>query len=220
MALENSLTQPDNSNSEISFDDFLKLISDFGITLTDHLKIISDAVRRSYRIYRLRFNRADMEDIVQSIVLLLIKDDCRALRSFKGLSSLETWQQTIANHETIRFYRGKKDMMSLEDLSPAEQAYPPSQEDEVLHHEIVHKLTKGQRKLLELILLGLKTNEIAERNGTDPDSVSRSKSRLRNKIGTLLKSKVMLDQTLRKNESLWRPAGQAAECCVSQKSEL
>lgn len=180
---------PDNPNSEISIDDLLKLISDSDISFDDFLKLISNAAQRSCRRYRSYSNRDDVEDIAQSIVLSLIKNDCRGLRSYGSRSPLKAWLQPIANHETFHFYCRQKDAISLEDLSPDDQAYPPSQDDKVLHDEIAHKLTKGQRKLLELIRQGLRTNEIAERMEIESDSVSRSKNRLRDKIGKLLKSK-------------------------------
>jgi len=168
MAPGNSMPQADNPNSEISFDDFPKLISVSALSPDDLLKLIFGAVCRSYRKYHLCFNRADMEDIAQSIALLLIRDDYRVLQSFNGRSSLETWLQKIANHGTIRFYRGRNGMVSLEDLSPDNRTYPPSQDDKVLCDEIAHKLklTKGQQELLELIYHGLKTGEIAKRRGT------------------------------------------------------
>lgn len=191
MGAENS-PSPGKMDSVISFDDILRLISDSNISLDDFLKLVYNAAQRSCRVYCRYYNQGDVEDIAQSIVLSLIKDDNRGLRSFNRRSSLKVWLQTIANHEAFHFYRGlyrgQWTAISLEDLSPDEQAYPPSQDDEVFHDEIVRKLTKGQQILLKLMLLGLKTNEIAERNGTNPDSVSRSKSRLRDKIGNLLKS--------------------------------
>jgi DNA-directed RNA polymerase specialized sigma24 family protein len=121
----------------------------------------------------------------------LIKDGCRVLQSFDGRSSLETWLQKIANHKTIRFYRGRNGAMRLEDLSPDDRTCPLSQDDNVLCDEIAHKLklTKGRRELLELIYQGLKTGEIAKLRGTKPDSISKDKRRLFDKIGKLLKSK-------------------------------
>lgn len=180
--------RPGEPNSEISFDDFLKLIFDSDISPDDFLKLLYNAARRSCRSYRSYFNEGDVEDIAQSIALLLIQHNYRGLRSFKSHPSLKAWLQTIANRETSHFYRGRRIAVSLEDLSPDDQAYPPNQEDKILCDGIASKLTKRQRKLLELMLLGLKTNEIAERNGIDPDSVSKSKSRLRDKVDKLLQS--------------------------------
>jgi DNA-directed RNA polymerase specialized sigma24 family protein len=173
MVPENSPQQPENSNSEVSCDYILHFLSDYGLSLDEFLKLISDAARRAFRIYHLRFNQADIEDIAQSIALLLLKDDCHVLRSFGGRSSPESWLQKIANHKTIRFYRRQKGMMSLNDLSHNDCAYSTSHDDKVLWDEIVYKLklTKGQLELLELIYQGLKTKEIAERRGTKPDSV-------------------------------------------------
>ncbi|HEU0174257.1 MAG TPA: sigma-70 family RNA polymerase sigma factor [Blastocatellia bacterium] len=190
MASENSLSQPDNPNSEISFDDLLKLIFGSAISPDDFLRLLYEATRRSCRIYRRYFNEDDVEDIAQSIALSLIKHDYHGLLSINNRSSLKAWLQTIANHETFQFYRSQRASISLEDLSLDEQAYPPSQDDKVLYNEIAYndKLTGGQRNLLELMFLGMKTNEIAEQYGIDPGSVSKSKSRLRNKVGKLLKS--------------------------------
>jgi RNA polymerase sigma factor (sigma-70 family) len=179
----------DNPDSKISFDDHLKVIMDSDFSSDDFLKLLYNAVRRSCRNYYGYSIQSDVDDIVQSIALSLIKDDYHGLHSFNNRSSPKTWLQTIANHETSRFYRGRRFAISLEDLPPNEQTYSPSQGDKLLYDEIARKLTMGQKKLLELMILGLKTSEIAERNGTDPNSVSKSKIRLRNKIIKLLKSK-------------------------------
>jgi RNA polymerase sigma factor (sigma-70 family) len=178
----------DEPNSEISFDDLLKLIFGSDISPADFLKLLYDAARRSCRNYRRYYNEDDMEDLAQSIALSLIKHGYRGLRSFKGHSSAKAWLQTVADRETLHFYSGQRTAISLEDLSPDDQAYPPVQFDRALRNGIARRLTKSQRELLELMLLGLRTNEIAECNGINPDSVSRSKSRLLDKIDKLLKS--------------------------------
>jgi RNA polymerase sigma factor (sigma-70 family) len=193
--IDNFSSRPVDLKSGITLDDILKLISDFDTSTDDFLKLFSDAVRRAYRVYNVLPNRHDMEDIAQSIVMLLIKNDCRILRSFESRSSLETWLQVIANREVVRFHRRQKDMISLEDLAPGDQVYTPNHDDKVLHDEIIHKLTRGQRKLLDLIIHGLNTAEIAERIGIEPDSVSRNKHRLRNKVSKLLRYRGRRNET-------------------------
>ena len=153
------------------------------------LKFVSNAVRRAYRIYGYSPNREDVKDLAQAIAVLLIKDDCRVLRSFEHRSSLETWLWTIAKHVALRFFSGQKSMESLEEESPDDFVCQPEMEAEVLIEEIKESLTPRGRKLFEFKLEGLRTREIAERMNTKEDSVDEATRRLRNKIRKLLESR-------------------------------
>ncbi|MCI0662549.1 MAG: hypothetical protein L0220_15880 [Acidobacteria bacterium] len=112
MAL-NDLQPPDGSNSET------------------FRKLVSAAVGRAYWFYGHCSNPADVDDLTQSIILSLIKDDEQGLHSFKHLTSEKRWLQAIANHAVLRFFRGQKDLVSLKDLTPDDSACPPNQEIEL-----------------------------------------------------------------------------------------
>jgi RNA polymerase sigma factor (sigma-70 family) len=166
------------------------------ISVEDLLKTISKTVRRAYLKYDRHPNQHDMEDAVHSIVFSLLKNNCHALRSFEHRSSKETWLQKVANHYVCRILRRQKDMVNVEELSPDDLAYQQVQEMEVgfkemrvLLGEILGEFTRRERELLELLLLDLHTSEISKRMGIKPDSISKSKLRLSNKIRKVLNSR-------------------------------
>jgi len=187
MAL-NNLQSPDDPNSGVSIEEILKPISsDF--TIEGLLKLISNEVRHSYRIYGHSPNPEDVKDLTQAIAILLTKDDCRILSSFEHRSLLETWLRAIARHCVLRFLQGQRNMESLEGQSPDDFVYQPTQEAELLIGEIKESLTPRERKLFEFLLQKMKRKEIAERMNIEEDSVHKAIRRLRDKIRKCLESK-------------------------------
>ncbi|MGH9835828.1 MAG: RNA polymerase sigma factor, partial [Blastocatellia bacterium] len=149
----NESQSPDGPNFEVSIDDLLKLISP-ELTIEGFLKLISEAAHYAYRIYGHSPNPEDVKDLAQAIAILLIKDDCRVLRSFEHRSSLDAWLRAIARHAVLRFFPGQKSTESLEDQSPDDFVCQPEMEVEVLIEEIKESLTPRGRKLFEFKLEG------------------------------------------------------------------
>ncbi len=184
----NESQSPDNLNSEVSIEEVLKLISP-DLTVEGLLKLISNAVRWAYKTYGRNTNPQDVEDLSQAIAILLIKDDCRVLRSFEQRSSLDAWLRVIAKHAALRFFPRQKSAESLEDQSPDDFVYQPEMELKVLIGEIKESLTPRGRRLFEFKLEGLRTKEIAKRMNIEEGSVDKATGRLRNKIRKLLESR-------------------------------
>lgn len=181
MASNNSQS-PDHPNPETSIPDLLKLIS--------------AAVRRAYKIYHHCLNTADIDDITQSIALSLVKKYGHDLRSFERLLFERKWLLVVAKRATLRFWRGQKDLVSLEHMAPDDFACPPSQEEQVfleemnkLLDELVGELTGRKRQLIELMSQELDDEEMAERMGIKVRSVYKARQRLREKITMLSESK-------------------------------
>ncbi|MGH9847457.1 MAG: RNA polymerase sigma factor, partial [Blastocatellia bacterium] len=152
------------------------------VSIEDFWPLIPNAVRNAFRHYHHYFNQDEAKDIVQEIALLLLKDDRHVLRSFKGKSSKETWLQSVVNRRVQNSFRGRKNEASLDDATSDDIACPPTQEGEVWVEEMKSLIAKGAGKLTareqqlgDMILQGLRTEEIARRTGIKPDSVSKSK---------------------------------------------
>jgi RNA polymerase sigma-70 factor (ECF subfamily) len=140
------------------------------------------------------------EDIFQEVLLKLLADDCRALRSFEGRAQTSTWLARIAINATIDAVRRKR---ARRELSPEEDADTgrESSTEEILKRipvdarileEISSKDLAGQ--LLErmdeadvLVLRmyfysGLKEREIADLLDVPLNTLSSRKSRALEKL--------------------------------------
>jgi RNA polymerase sigma factor (sigma-70 family) len=141
---------------------------------------VSKAVRR---VYRHPTNQCEIEDITQDVLVLLMENDYHRLRSFDGLSKIETWMHTIVRHCVGQYLwkrRWEKENVSLDDLSPDALSYHPTQEkmliDEDEYQAILSSLPERGKLLMQLALQGLKTEEIAKELGIKISSVYREKS--------------------------------------------
>jgi RNA polymerase sigma-70 factor (ECF subfamily) len=52
-------------------------------------------------------SEADVEDVLQTLFLKLMEEDCRRLRSFQGRSKLSTWLVAVARREALDFLEKK-----------------------------------------------------------------------------------------------------------------
>jgi len=95
-------------------------------------------------------SRDEMEDICQEIILLLVEEDYRRLRSFnEQRSSLQTWLTAIAKHQLSKRFRRRKPVESLEDLPPNSLPYQPTQEEEIQKDEWRKKVRAAYTSLNE-----------------------------------------------------------------------
>ena len=165
--------------------------------ILDPLELISAAVRRAYRIYHHRLDPDNIDDITQSIALSLVKKYGTDLRLLEHLLSERKWLLVVAKHAALRFWRGQKELVSLEHMAPDDFVISPNQEEQVfleemnkLLDELAGDLTGRERRLLGLMSQGLDAEEIAERmGGIKVGSVYKLRQRLRAKITKLSESK-------------------------------
>jgi RNA polymerase sigma-19 factor, ECF subfamily len=144
---------------------------------------VSKAVRHAYRHPT---NPNEIEDITQDVLLKLIEDDYRRLRSFDGRSKIETWLHTIVKNYVGHYFwsrRWEKESVSLDELSADALSYRPTQEKMIIDeevrktlHEIINRMPERRKLLMELLLQGLKTEEIAKELGIKITSVYSEKS--------------------------------------------
>ncbi|MCI0664322.1 MAG: sigma-70 family RNA polymerase sigma factor [Acidobacteria bacterium] len=150
-------------------------------------------------VYRacLRYGHYPLSDEVvelsQDVFLHLIEDKCRRLKSYDHRASLEIWLQSVVNRFVLGYLQNRKRYVSLEDAPPQVFVYQSGQEEKVLFEErlellngVAGKLSKGERKLLELLCLDIPTDEIGMEMRIKTQSVYRYKSVLFNKLRNLL----------------------------------
>ena len=139
--------------------------------------------------------RMESEAIVQQVILLLIDRDYYTLRSFKRLSSLQTWLFTIVRRYLVRQIQRQSREMSLEDLPKASLSAQPEQEKKLIAEEetkrlsvAVNKLTDRERKLFQLLCMdGLSASEIAKEMGIKLESVYSRRSALIVKVRRMIR---------------------------------
>jgi len=158
---------------------------------------LSQKVSRAVRhVYRHPTNQCEIEDITQDVLILLIENDYHRLRSFAGLSKLETWMYTIVRHcvgQHLWKRRWENATVSVDDLSTDALTYQPTQEKTLIDedeckalHAIISSLPERRKLLMELVLQGLKTEDIAKELGIKISSVYREKSIQLNELRKLV----------------------------------
>jgi RNA polymerase sigma factor (sigma-70 family) len=157
---------------------------------------VSKAVRR---VYRNPTNPDEIEDLTQDVLVLLIENDYSRLRSFAGLSKIETWMYTIVRHcvgHHLQKRRCENDTVSVDDLSPAALIYQPIQEKMLIGEDerkalqaIINSLPERRKLLMELALQGLKSGEIAKEMRIKISYTYSEKSALFKEIRELLEGR-------------------------------
>jgi RNA polymerase sigma factor (sigma-70 family) len=151
------------------------------------------------RIYRRRTNQGEIEDLTQDVLVKLIEDNYSRLRSFAGRSKIETWLYTVVRHcigQYLSRRRREEENVGVGDLSPNALYYQATQEKTLIDEgewralqEIISRLPERKRLLLQLVILGLKPEEIAEEMGIKIGSVYAEKSALFKEVRELLEGR-------------------------------
>ncbi len=158
------------------------------------LPLLDGVVRTACLRYQHYPTDEDIERFSQRMILLLLEDDFRRLRSFEQRSSFHTWLQTLANHYVSRFLRHERRLMALDELPADFSHQAPTQDDEIWEMEkmklldkATKRLTKRERQLLALLRQdGLTSADIAQKMRIKTESVYRAKNELITKLQRLL----------------------------------
>lgn len=156
---------------------------------------IRSAARVACSSYRYRASNSEIDDICQEIIILLIDDDYRRLRSFDSeKSSLKWWLKAVVTHHVSNRIRREQRAESLDDLGPESIACEPLQEKKAIFIDrqerlrwAISKLTLREQQLLEhLIKHKMSAAEAARVMGVKVDSVYRRKHALIKKLQKLI----------------------------------
>ena len=160
----------------------------------------------------LRISREDIEDLVQGVLLALIKNDYKKLREFERRSSFSTWLNTVALNAVIdlirsrRFRNGKKttsldnpvtdspDALLLGDLIAdiGPMAYDSLERKWLLESVREAKaacLDEEERLIIDLWSMRRTQNEIAALMSLNSDTVATKIHRSKMKLKDFLKEK-------------------------------
>lgn len=163
--------------------------SDMEQLFLDIIPLIPAVVRQACQSLNHHPDQMEFDGLVSRITLLLLDKDFHTLRSFGNDSKPQTWLFTIAKRLIRRRLKAQKRELPLEDLPPDSFTTQPdqekkliSEEKEKLLHVVIGKLTERERKLFDLILQGVKAEEMAKELGIRRESVYPMKSALIKKL--------------------------------------
>jgi RNA polymerase sigma-70 factor (ECF subfamily) len=153
------------------------------------------ALMRGATIALRKFRSADAENldnVQQQVYVELLRDDRKALRSFRGKSDLEGWVSIIAMRTAFHLMRSRKPEVPLAEFLPAEATPAPGESAE--RSEFLDRLDAAFRKLGELDMRLLRLSyfeqksykEIADDLGLPLNSVSPMLIRAKEKLKKLL----------------------------------
>jgi RNA polymerase sigma factor (sigma-70 family) len=81
--------------------------------------------------YQGGIRKDESDDLSQQIILKLIEDDCRRLRSFKRHSSFKTWLQQVVNHHVYKSLCRRKQAENLDEIDQRALIYLPPQDRDI-----------------------------------------------------------------------------------------
>lgn len=167
---------------------------DFKLLMISSCADVLRVTRLVYLKYRHHIHEDQVEELSRQIILLLLEDDFRRLRTFDSRkSSFVTWLNRVIEHYISHYLQSQKDDESLGDLLPDSLSYPPDQEANLITEEqrtilwsAIEGLPQRQKQLIRLVLEELPTGEIARRMDLKPESVYRSKHEIIRKLQRIL----------------------------------
>jgi RNA polymerase sigma factor (sigma-70 family) len=160
------------------------------------LPTINEAVRWSYLRYKERICQDELNDLSQQIILMLIEDNCRRLRSFKGQSSIETWLQPLVKNHIYNYFNRRKQNESLNEVDQRLLAYSPVLDQAIIITEwrklllsVLTNLSQEERMLYQLWFLSeLSAKEIAIIFSTEVKIIYKRKQTLYLKLTRLMRN--------------------------------
>jgi RNA polymerase sigma factor (sigma-70 family) len=156
---------------------------------------INDVVRWTYLRYQGRICQDELDDLSQQIILMLIEDNCRRFRSFRGQSSFKTWLQAVATHHIYNYFYRRKQIEPIDEVDQGSLIYSPLQdqgdtaEKQKLLFSALSKLSGQERLLYQLwVISELDVKEIAAVFSTEVKIIYKRKQTLVLKLRRLVRA--------------------------------
>jgi RNA polymerase sigma factor (sigma-70 family) len=158
--------------------------------IVELMPILDMILRRHWISYRNHLGRhQQMEDHFQNLLLSLIEDDYRRLRSHDQRSSLHAWLRTVTKHYLANCIRCQTPAEGGSEVLPDALRREASQEEEMIYRErlervqeVFGQLSDQERLLCELLRSDWETEEIAVALKIEPHQVRKRKYNLIKKI--------------------------------------
>ncbi len=133
--------------------------------------LLDQAIRQACLHLHHQPTPAEVKRLKQRLVVILLEDDCRRLRTFDPQKGrLESWVRTVAQRYVKQFLGEEKRWLGLEAVPPKLLIQAPEQEERLLEQErqelleeTLRQLQLLEQKLFELWRQGLTVLQIAKR---------------------------------------------------------
>jgi RNA polymerase sigma factor (sigma-70 family) len=119
------------------------------VDLEQLLPDVYEAVQWACLRYRGCVSLHEIDDFSQQIILKLIEDDCRRLRSFNYNSSFKTWLQRVVDHHVFRRLYRRKQTEIPDEIDQGALIYSPPQDRDIYAAEQRGLLSRALGKLSE-----------------------------------------------------------------------
>ena len=167
---------------------------DLKLLVANSYEVITTTVQFACRNYNHGAPPDEVEELRGQIIVLLLEDDCRRLKTYDpDKSSFNTWLQHVTNHHVSRYFQKQHPAEPLEDLPPDLFSYSPTQEKEFLKkeeshllHEAVSKLTAHDQCMASLIFDEVSYEEIATEMNISAQSVRQEWYRIGKKLKRIM----------------------------------
>ena len=110
---------------------------------------VYEAVQWACLKYRGCVRRNELDDFSQQIILKLIEDNCRRLRSFNQNFSFKTWLQRVVDHYVYKYLYQGKQAESFDEVDKGALTYSPPQDRDIYAAEQRRLLSQALGKLSE-----------------------------------------------------------------------
>jgi RNA polymerase sigma factor (sigma-70 family) len=172
-------------------------------------RLIYNAIVQTLNKYSFPIENQIVDDLFQTVFLSLIEYNYKKLRQFQGKCKLSGWLHIIAVRITIDFLRKKSISLSLNGETEQERSIKESiangnpLPDEVIDQEeekIIFDKVKSELKTKEQLFIELYYNrefssvKVAKIMNITPNNVYQIKSRVREKMRTIVKKYYKISQ--------------------------
>ncbi len=155
------------------------------------------AVLHTLRARSVPLREALLEDLTSDVMVELVRNDFRKLRSYSGRCRLGSWLKVVASHYTIDYLRRKKPSLSLNDDTPTSRALreslvcPRPGPEHILDNarrrealrQLWERLCSEDRRFVELFYeQGLGFEDTARAMDTTVGAIYARKNRVRKKL--------------------------------------
>jgi RNA polymerase sigma factor (sigma-70 family) len=161
------------------------------------LPLLTPVTRAACLHCGLRPSPDNVEHFSHRLILLLMEDDYRRLRTYHHEAGLKTWLKTVANHDVSHWLARERKNITLEDAPPHTFDLMPEQEELFGLKEERCKLIKAVKQLTTedqewfnlLFQDEVSTEQIVQRLGCMHTTVRKRKERLIEKLKGLVNKK-------------------------------
>ncbi len=152
--------------------------------------LIPTEVQYACRKYNHGAPPEEVEELSAQILLLLLEHDYRRLKTYDcQKAKLKTWLRQVIRHEVSHHYQKQPSQEPIDDVSPDEISYAPTQETEFLTKEqqalllkAIRTLTLHDQQLAHLKLSEATDEEIAQAMHLKLRSVQQEWSKIGKKL--------------------------------------